>query len=100
MDIMRTAIKTKYQMIRYYYSNFLMLNQKGTGTFYKPLFFEFPEDMNAYQNITNNIMLGSALKLSVNSEKLGQNTTWFYFPAGTWCNLYKPKDYPCFVSTG
>lgn len=68
---MRYAIKTKYEMIRYYYSSLLLLSLRGSGTFYKPLFFEFPEDMMAYQGLTTNIMLGDALKLSVNSEKLG-----------------------------
>ena len=71
LDIMRYAIKTKYEMIRYYYSSLLLLSLRGSGTFYKPLFFEFPEDMMAYQGLTTNIMLGDALKLSVNSEKLG-----------------------------
>jgi len=70
-DIMRYAIKTKYELTRYYYTNMMMLSMNGTGTFYKPLFFEFPEDLNAYQNLTNNIMLGSSLKLSVNSQNLG-----------------------------
>ena len=32
------------------------------------MFFEFPDDANAYINITQNVMLGKALKLSVNSE--------------------------------
>jgi len=73
---------------------------QGTGTFYKPLFFEFPDDVKAYQNITSNIMLGSSLKLSINSENLGQNTTWHYFPAGLWCNLYHSDTDKCFTSAG
>lgn len=44
-------------------------------------------------------MLGSALKLSVLSNKIGQNETAFYFPKGTWCNIYK-LDQQCIVSRG
>lgn len=41
--------------------------------------------MNAYINQTDNVMLGSALKLSVLSTATGQNQSQFYFPTGTWC---------------
>jgi len=58
------------------------------GAFIKPLFYEFPEDANAINDQENNIMIGSALKLSVLSNQIGVNSTDFYFPAGTWCNIY------------
>jgi len=38
----------------------------GTQTLFKPLFFEFAEDINAFENITYNVMLGDSLKLSIN----------------------------------
>lgn len=98
MDIMRTAIKTKYSLIRYYYTSLFMISTQGSGTFYKPLFFEFPDDPNAYNSITYNIMLGQALKLSINSESLSQETTNFYFPAGLWCDIIALT--PCMTSTG
>lgn len=65
----------------------------GNNTFYmlyKPLFFEFAEDMNSYKDIANNVMVGPAIKTSVNAKSLTQNTTDFYFPAGTWCSLFEP----------
>jgi len=37
---------------------------------YKPLFFEFPEEYGAFEDIANNVMLGSALKVSVNAKNL------------------------------
>jgi len=64
------------------------------GVFIRPLFFEFPEDPNATWDQENNIMIGSALKLSVLSNQIGVNTTDFYFPAGTWCNIYVTIE-PC-----
>jgi hypothetical protein len=63
----------------------------GNNTFYmmyKPVFFEFPEDEGAYHDIANNVMLGPAIKTSVNAKSLTQNMTDFYFPAGTWCSLF------------
>jgi hypothetical protein len=65
------------------------------------MFFEFPEDYNAYNDIVYNIMLGSALKLSINPEDLSMITKDYYFPAGLWCavsgNLTAGE---CFTSVG
>lgn len=67
-----------------------MLNYKG-GTFFKPLFFEFPDDSLAYANQTTNIMIGTDLKLSIQTEKLNQNETFYVFPKGVWCDIYGTK---------
>lgn len=45
---MRDAIKLKYSLVRYFYTSLVDQSLKGTGTFYKPMFFEFPDDMNTY----------------------------------------------------
>jgi len=77
-------------MLRYYYSSFWSINQYG-GSFFKPLFFEFPSDPNTYNDIEINMLLGNSLKASVEvrrlpSEAEGQiNESAFYFPNGTWC---------------
>jgi alpha-glucosidase (family GH31 glycosyl hydrolase) len=98
---MRDAIRLKYSLVRYYYTSLFDISTRGTGTFYKPLFFEFPEDPKASMSIENNPMIGSALKLSLNSESLSQKTTDFYFPAGTWCRLRgNTLGENCFVSKG
>jgi alpha-glucosidase (family GH31 glycosyl hydrolase) len=57
-------------MIRYYYTQMSLISQNG-GALYKPLFFEFPDDIDAYKNQPDNVMLGSALKLSVLSTTTG-----------------------------
>jgi len=41
LDIMRTAMRVKYSMVRYYYTELSMAHKEG-GAFFKPLFFEFP----------------------------------------------------------
>ena len=66
-------------------------------TVYKPLFFEFPDEDAAYEDIANNVMIGPALKTSVNAKNLTQENTDFYFPAGTWCSLFEPIG-DCFTS--
>ena len=98
-DIMRIAMRTKYCLLRYYYTNLFTLSMNGGGPFYKPLFFEFPDDPETYTDFENNVMLGSALKLSVLANNLDVNSTTFYFPAGTWCNIFNPNE-RCFSTEG
>ena len=43
-------------------------SQNYRKAFYKPMFFEFPEDLNTYNDLSYNVMLGEALKLSINSD--------------------------------
>ena len=92
MDIMKQAIQRKYHLLRYYYTQMSQLSFGNItqSTVYKPLFFEFPEDPGAYTDIPNNVMIGQALKTSVNAVNLTQTETDFYFPAGTWCSLFEP----------
>lgn len=85
---MRNAIKTKYRMIKYMYSELSMISQEG-GVFMRPLFFEFPDDQGAYKDQYNSVMLGEGLKLAILTNAVNQNSTDFYFPAGTWCNINK-----------
>jgi alpha-glucosidase (family GH31 glycosyl hydrolase) len=87
-------------LIRYYYSNLFKISNEGSGTFYKPLFFEFPDDDTAYSNVGYNVMLGSGLKLSINAASLTQDTTEYYFPAGVWCSIDGTEAIgTCFNST-
>jgi len=82
-------MRTKMSMIKYYHTQLTLLHMNG-GTFFKPLFFEFPDDAGAITASQElNIMLGSALKLSVQSAALDTNSTDFYFPAGTWCDVFR-----------
>jgi alpha-glucosidase (family GH31 glycosyl hydrolase) len=90
MDIMKSAIYRKYHLMRYYYTQMSQVSY-GNNTFYtiyKPMFFEFPDDEYAYMDIANNVMIGRAIKASVNAKNLTQEQTDFYFPAGTWCSLF------------
>ena len=42
----------------------------------------------AYENQTHNFMAGRGLKVSVQSNETNKNKTEFFFPPGTWCDLY------------
>jgi len=91
LEIMRRAMRIKYHMIRYYYTELSKIHKSG-GTLYKPLFFEFPDDESAYLDQSYNVMLGSALKLGINTFALDQNTTAFRFPTGTWCDVFNASN--------
>ena len=99
---MRNAIKTKYSLVRYYYSTMFAIstNQEETGTLFKPMFFEYPDDVEAYSNITYNVMLGDSLKLSINPESLTMTDKDYYFPAGRWCAIAGTHLDECFTSFG
>lgn len=65
-------MRNKYRLIPYYYTQLQKLSKYG-GAFFKPLFFEFPNDNDATVSQEHNVMLGGALKLSIQSTTLGQN---------------------------
>lgn len=84
---MRTAIRNRYTLIRYYYSQFWKINEEG-GSFFKPLFFDFGDDPEAYKVIEKNMLLGDHLKASVETTNLTKSDgVDFYFPTGTWCQI-------------
>lgn len=68
-DVMRTAIRNRYTLIRYYYSQFWKINEEG-GSFFKPLFFDFDDDPESYKVIEKNMLLGDSLKASVETTNL------------------------------
>jgi alpha-glucosidase (family GH31 glycosyl hydrolase) len=43
-DIIRTAMRAKLSLIRYYYSLFFLNSMHGGAPVYKPLFFDYPND--------------------------------------------------------
>lgn len=80
---MANAIKIRYTLMRYYYSQLYVHSIEG-GMFWKPMFFEFPDDSKTYNDLERNIMIGSALKLSaVIGEKDNKNEK-FLFTKGIW----------------
>ena len=87
LDIMRDAIHLKYSLLAYFYTQITLVSTGEATGLFNPVFFEFPDSTAAYIDQRQNIMLGDALKLSINSHNLGQNETEFHFPAGIWCDI-------------
>lgn len=58
-------MRTKLALVSYYYTELSMISNEEGGAFFRPLFFDFPQNNEAYEDQTNNIMLGRSLKLSI-----------------------------------
>jgi len=95
-DVMRDGIRNKYALLSYYYSEMMQISQSG-GQFFRPVFYDYPGDVNTWADVHHNFMVGSSLKASFVTDKLHQNTTPFYFPKGAWCNIW---DHSCTYSAG
>jgi len=52
------SMHLKYQFLKYYYSLFVKSN--GTGTIFRPLFFEFPNDTNL-ETLESQFMVGDLM---------------------------------------
>jgi len=92
LDIMRWAMWNKMSLIRYYYSEMSHVQRYG-GAFFKPLFFEFPDDPEAYGHQVRNVMLGSHLKLGIIPDfgHSGASDYQIFFPKGMWCEVFNKK---------
>lgn len=91
----------KYNLLRYMISYFHKIGTSG-GSYYKPLFYQYPNDANAYYEVEKNLMLGDSLKFSFDASTMdfeNNKSSLFYFPQGKWCQLYPaPADSnPCFT---
>jgi alpha-glucosidase (family GH31 glycosyl hydrolase) len=76
-------------LIPYYYTELSHIHEDG-GAFYKPVYFSYPNEFGSYLEPQNNVMLGDALKLSIQSNKpyTDGNNSIYYFPGNTtWCNI-------------
>jgi len=91
-DIIRNSMNQKMSLIRYYYSEMAHVSRQG-GAFFKPLFFDYPNDIEVYSHQNRNIMLGNHLKLGILSDygSSGINNANIYFPVGLWCEVFNRK---------
>lgn len=88
----KTNLKLRYSLLKYFY--FLFVNKKGLGTIWRPLFFEFPHDTNAYLDdvtdtqfmIGHNLMSAPILEPGTTSRKV-------YFPDAHWTNFQTGEKY-------
>ena len=83
---MRYVLRWRYALLRYFYTQMYLSSENG-GTFWRPLFFEFPEEAHAYNDIERNIMIGPSIKFSPMIDNSSDKSQFFIMPAGRWCNI-------------
>lgn len=87
LDTTKKSLEFRYSILKYYYALFMRNN--GTGTIFRPVFFEFFDDQFALNDlvIDNLFMIGDSL-LAVPNLNPGQKfESIAYFPAGAWFDL-------------
>jgi alpha-glucosidase len=85
-DAARAAIKTRYQLLDYFYTEFHYQTVDGTPSTILPLFFLYPNDPNTL-DIELQFFYGSALLISPVTDDESTTVT-FYLPADTWYNFF------------
>jgi alpha-glucosidase/lysosomal alpha-glucosidase len=80
----KLAIKFRYSILKYYYSLFMLSGK--TGTIFRPLFFEFPEDKRCLHDFRS-FLIGDSLHVVPNINERSTNYTTAYFPKGSWYDL-------------
>jgi len=78
------SLKLRYSLLKYYYSLFIV--NRGLGTVFKPLFFDFPSNTDIF-NLESQFLIGSGLMVAAVVEE-GKKQVSVYFPAGSnWYNF-------------
>ena len=76
----KLALDVRMALLRYYYTTMFEASKFG-GSFWRPLFFEFPEDDDALDDIEHTFMLGRALKITpILKPESESSTVSSYFP--------------------
>ena len=91
----REASLRRYSLHRYHYSYTHKASKDGI-VYFKPLFFNYPEDSETYKRVEQNILLGDSVKVSPILDS--GSTSSFYFPekGATWCPIWPKYTVKCF----
>ena len=86
----------KYSLLRYYYTNLFKVSLGEKGSFFKPLFFEYYNDLNTIIDMAESAMIGDSLLIypiykdeTEDIEVYMPKDDWNIFPSG---EIYKSKD--------
>ena len=88
----KNNLKFRYSLLKYYFT--LFVAKKGLGSIFKPLFFSYPSDTNAYVDeicdtqfmIGVDLLAAPILEANTSSRKV-------YLPANTWFDFHTGKAY-------
>jgi len=83
LKISKIALPLRYSLIRYFYSNMFLISLGEKGSFFKPVFFNYYNDLKTYDNIDTVAMVGDSFILF----PVFQNETddiEAYFPNDDW----------------
>ncbi len=90
IETTKASLHLRYSILKWYYSLFVATN--GTGSIFRPLNFEFPDEEILYTENFNEweFLLGSGLLCTPKIER-GEPFVQAYFPVATWYDLYTGK---------
>jgi len=84
LETARASLKARYALLKWYYS--LFIAAEGSGTIFRPLFFEFPDEERLYIDngpTESQFLLGSSLMVTPMLQA-GQYPMITYFPKDVW----------------
>ena len=88
LETSRAALNFRYSILKFYYSVFIRNN--GTGTVFRPLFFDFLDDPKLF-DLQTQFLIGSELMVTAAVYK-GMTHVGVYFPAGLrWYDFFTGK---------
>ena len=96
--IITKDIKIRYSLIKYFYSQLFLVSLNEKGGFFKPVMFEYPDDIYSYDNIKDRIMVGEAFLLcpfyddeEIDKSFIFPNDNYNRYPNGENINTYSEE---------
>ena len=87
--IIKKDIQYRYSLLRYYYSQLFLISLNEKGSFFKPVMFEYPNDMYSYEDVESKVMIGDAFLICVfidneenDKEFILPNSHFNLYPSG------------------
>ncbi len=87
LETTKKSLEFRYSILKYYYMLFMRNN--GSGMIFKPIFYEFYDDLFALNDfvIDNFFMIGDSLLVVPNLNSDEKYESLAYLPAGSWFDL-------------
>ena len=80
------ALRIRYSLLRFFYTEIFKISIGKSGSFFKPVFFNYPHDNTLYENIDLSLMLGKTfIFFPIFSENI--DDLLGYFPNDDWNDI-------------